>query len=260
MNLLSNTKDAAFSKSKIININIDDVNCNQLTSKISRSIKEREKLIINYANANSIRIIENKKEFKLALNCSNIIHSDGIGIWLASGILKSPKLINRFNFTDCALNFLKNCQENGWSLFLLGANDKILSSAKNNLENRFPNLNIVGMLNGYNDITSKNVIEIINLAKPDILWIGMGTPKQEMWIKENKDFLDCLIIQSVGDLITHLASKKERGPLIVQKMGLEWTIRLINHPFKYFDRYILGIPIFLFLLIRELANKRLFKI
>ena len=248
------------SKSKIFNINIDDVNFNKLFSKISESINNNEKLIINYANANSIRLIKNHKEFKQALKSSDIIHPDGIGIWLASKILNGPMLINRFNFTDCALEFLKNCQENRWSLFLLGSNDNILHSAKINLVNKFPNLNIVGMLNGYNDVSSKNVIEIINLAKPDILWIGMGTPKQELWIKENKDFLDCLIIQSVGDLITHLASKKVRGPLIVQKMGLEWFIRLIYNPFKYFDRYVLGIPIFLFLLFRELVNKRLFKI
>ncbi len=69
----------------------------------------------------------------------------------------------------------------------------------------------MGVCNGYDDIKTKDIVSIINEKTPDILWVGMGTPTQELWIYENKNKLNCTVIQSVGDLITYMAGKKNKG-------------------------------------------------
>lgn len=111
-------------------------------------------------------------------------------------------------------------------------------------------LKICGWNNGYEDL-DENIIDKINRAQPNILWVGLGTPLQEEWIIKNADLLSCNVIQAVGDLFALFAKTKRRGPVVLQKIGLEWFIRLLYNPKRYFKRYVLGIPIFIFFILRE---------
>ena len=244
------------SKKEIFDLSINDIDYNFIYDQISLSLKSKKKLIINYANANSIRLIKNNLNLKKALLEADLVHSDGIGIWAASHLLKNSNLKHRFNFTDCSIKFLKDCEKNEWSLFILGGTDKLLSLAKEKIKKGFPNLNIAGTLDGYRDLQTDGCIKYINNKSPDILWVGMGTPKQELWIYENKDKLKCWVIQSVGDIITYFAGKKSRGPVVIRKLGFEWLIRFLRHPLKYFNRYLIGIPVFVYLLILEVYKKK----
>lgn len=257
MNLAIDEIKPAFSdnpKKRIFGLQINDVDCNSICDKISNAINSKKRFVINYANANTVRLIKKNLDLKNALLNADLVHSDGFGIWTASHFLKNSKLKYRFNFTDCSYQFLKKCQSNRWSLFILGGSNEMLSLVLEQVKKKFPNLNIIGTLSGYYDLKTNNSVEFINSKTPDILWVGMGTPKQEIWICENKDKLDCKVIQSVGDLITYVAGKKRRGPIIIRKLGLEWFVRFLNHPLKYFNRYIVGIPVFTYLLILEILK------
>jgi N-acetylglucosaminyldiphosphoundecaprenol N-acetyl-beta-D-mannosaminyltransferase len=232
-------------------LSIYDVNYNILRDEIYSALEAKRRLIINYVNANSIRLIQKNKDLRRALNVADICHQDGVGIWLGSKLFKSAELNDRFNFTDCAMKMLYDFQSKGLSIFFIGSTNDMLKRALQKIKSTFPKLKVVGSLNGFDDIKSGRALEIINDKKPDILWVGMGTPAQELWIFENKSKLDCGVIQSVGDLITFLAGKKPRGPLILQRIGLEWLIRFLRHPIKYFDRYIIGVPLFLYFILKE---------
>ena len=245
----------SINKIKFFDLLICDYNCEDFRAKIRETIINKQKLVINYANANTIRLSKKNDDFKMALEKADIIHSDGIGLWLGAKFLKEPGLKYRFNFTDCASKILEDCHICGWTLFLLGSTDIMLAEAESKLTRDLPNLKIVGFHNGYGDLNSEGLIKSINNKAPDILWIGMGSPKQEVWLHKNVDKLNCKIIQTVGDLITHLAGTKVRGPRLIQKFGLGWLIRLLRHPLKYFDRYIIGIPAFFFLLVKEYIAK-----
>src|SRR5690606_161879 len=152
---------------------------------------------------------------------------------------------------DNGLKFLKECESEGWKIFFLGGTDKILNKAADNLHRLFPNLKLAGYKNGFDDTEKSDLIDQINSAGPDILWVGMGTPKQELWIHENKLKLNCTVIQAVGDFFTFLAGEKKRGPNIFRKLGFEWIVRVIHNPERYFIRYFTGIPKFLLLVLRE---------
>ena len=126
-----------------------------------------------------------------------------------------------------------------------------LELAKTNILKKFTQLNLIGTLNGYTDIESKDIIKKINKEKPHIIWVGMGTPKQEIWINENKAKLNCNVIQAVGDIFSLFANTKVRGPKFFQHLGLEWLFRLLSEPKRFWRRYVLGIPKFLFFVLKE---------
>lgn len=251
-----NIKPTQSKKKDLFGLSVDDIDCDVLTSEISNAIKTKHQLVINYVNANSIRLIKRDISFKRALKGSDFIHSDGIGIWLSSRLFKGEELKYRFNFTDCAEIVLRDCQLAGWTVFLLGSTNEMLERTLARLKINFPRLRIVGTLNGYDVMKSMTVVDEINKKNPDILWVGMGTPFQELWISENRNRLDPRIIQSVGDLITYLAGRKARGTKFIQKIGFEWFVRFLRHPIKYFNRYIIGIPIFFFLVMKEYFSKK----
>jgi N-acetylglucosaminyldiphosphoundecaprenol N-acetyl-beta-D-mannosaminyltransferase len=249
------------SKKKVLGLDINDIDYDYLYHKISSAINFKEKFVINYANAHTARFIKKDPRLMNALMDADLVHSDGIGIWAASRLLKNSTLRHRFNFTDYSIRFLNECQINGWSLFILGGSDDILALARKNIKEMFPRLKLTGTMNGYENVEMEGNVRLINESSPDILWVGMGTPKQELWVYSHKKELECNVVQCVGDLITFLAGKKARGPLIVRQLGFEWLVRLSYHPLKYFDRYVIGIPVFIYLLMKEILfpKRKLFK-
>jgi len=172
---------------------------------------------------------------------------DGIGIWFAAKILNID-ISNRFNWTDVAYNFLSDCERKKWKIVFIGSDTSTILQGRKKLLTTFSNLQLLLWVNGFNEIEDKYLIERINEINPDIIWVGMGTPKQERWISKHSHELDCFVIQSVGDVFSLFAGTKTRGPLLLRKMGLEWLIRLITHPRRFWKRYLVGIPKFIFLL------------
>jgi N-acetylglucosaminyldiphosphoundecaprenol N-acetyl-beta-D-mannosaminyltransferase len=239
----------------ILGLKINLADFNSITALISEAIHKKNRIKINYVNAYSIVIANKNKAFKNSLLNTNIVHADGTGIWLARKILFKDRLIKRFNWTDCGYDFLKLCEEKQWTIFFLGSTDDIQIKAKKNLKEKYPALKLEGSFNGYGDLNRKSLIEEINKLNVDILYVGLGTPKQEIWINENFSKLNCKVIQAVGDLFSLFAEEKVRGPKIFQKIGLEWLFRLIRHPGKYFHRYVIGIPVFIFKILNQYMKK-----
>jgi len=238
-------------KSKIGNIWIENTDIEMITERISVAIEKRFRMVINYANAYSVWIAENDDGFGEILSHADLIHPDGTGVWLASRLLRSP-IENRFNFTDSVFEYLKICQDKNWSLFFLGSTDEVLKEAKINLAHKFPRLKIIETRNGYSDLENPLLIDRINKSGADILWVGLGTPLQEKWIGEHCEKLKCPVIQSVGDILSHLAGTKVRGPELMRSVGFEWLVRLISNPLKFFKRYVIGIPAFFIIIARQL--------
>ncbi len=238
----------------ISDIKIDYLDYNIIVSLIENTIVQSEKLIINYANAYSIVVAEKDVTFKSSLTASNLVHPDGIGIWLASKILNKNKRPVKFNWTDYGFDFLKICGKKGWKIFFLGSTEKILIRAKKNLKRKYPLLKLMGTANGYEGLDDSGLVDSINRLNVDILYVGLGTPKQETWIYNNASELNCKVIHSVGDLFSLYAGEKTRGSKLFQRIGLEWFFRLLRHPVKYFKRYVIGIPQFFIILTKRILK------
>lgn len=230
-------------------IKIYNIDVKALNLFIDYYITQKRKLIAYYFNAHINELSYINNNFKIVLQNSNINYPDGIGVWFATKYL-SKSNSSRINLTDFYPLLIEHCISKGYNFFLLGSTVEILNKAIQNIQNEFIKIKIVGSHNGY-DIVDKEVIDLINSKQPDILLVGMGSPKQELWIHENKDKLNAKVFLTVGDLFTQWAGEKVRGPKIFRNLGFEWLFRALSNPKLYFKRYFFGIPKFLFHLFME---------
>lgn len=224
-------------------VGISITNFEGILVQIRRSILEQKRCTITYVNHYIFNLCKKNMQLRNTINNSSIVHSDGVGIWLAAKLLRTN--ISRFNWTDNVFKFLEVCELERWSLFFYGSTEEILSVAINRLEKLFPNLKVAGSMNGFSDHEDTELIQRINETNSDILWVGLGSPKQELWIDKNSNKLNTKVIQSVGDIFAHLADQKIRGPKIFQLLGFEWLFRLFANPRRMWRRYVIGIPFFI---------------
>ena len=145
---------------------------------------------------------------------------------------------------------LKEGLKRNWGFFFFGHDNPTLEK----ISTLNPQLNIRGTNEGYS-FDTENVINRITESNAEILIIGLSFPKQEMWITENKNKINCSVIIAVGDGIKVFAGVKKRGITLVRKLGFEWAIRLINNPLKYWRRYLIGNPLFLYRIIKLKLSK-----
>ena len=136
--------------------------------------------------------------------------------------------------------------DKGYKVFLYGAKEETIKLAKSKLEEKYQNIKIVGYINGYEKDNDK-IIKAINKSHADIIFVALGSPKQENWITSNMDKIDALIFQGVGGSFDVISGNIKRAPIWMQKAGLEWLYRLIKEPKRIFRQ--LKLFKFLFLII-----------
>lgn len=232
--------------------NILGADINNLTNEsfldyISEGIRNEKKLTIGYANADTLNKIYEDRNLKNIFNSFDLIHPDGVGVYLASRILFGENgLHRRLTGSDFYPLLINESINKNWSYFFFGHSNEILEEIKI----QHPSLNISGMNEGY-DYDNAKVIGKINKANPDIIVIGLSCPHQEKWIYHNRDKIKFKIILAAGDGIKIFANKKVRGPLVFRKIGLEWAVRLISYPISNFRKYVIGVPLFIFRIIKS---------
>jgi N-acetylglucosaminyldiphosphoundecaprenol N-acetyl-beta-D-mannosaminyltransferase len=223
-----------------------NVSYKEILNSIQLAIQSRTQLTICYANVNSINLSINEEKLTQLLSEFNIVHPDGFGVFFGSKILFGKDGFSfRQSGSDLYERIIENAILNNLKLFIFGDTDETLEKIKYNC----PELSIVGKQNGYVFENEKLLVEIDN-SKPDILIVGLGTPKQEEWIVKHKSNLMVNVIIAVGDGIKVFAGNKRRGPKILQKLGLEWFVRFIFEPKRLWKRYFIGIPLFIFRVIK----------
>lgn len=145
------------------------------------------------------------------------------------------------------------------SHFFYGATDEVLEQLKNNLLNKFPNLKIAGLYSPpFRPLTpaeKDDVTDMINQSGADIVWCGLGTPKQDYWVSEFRPRLKCAAILAVGAAFNFHAGHVRQAPRWMMKNGLEWLFRLYVEPRRLWRRYIIGNPRFILLTWRQFLSR-----
>lgn len=215
-------------KESFFGVDVSVLTYDLLRKKIIDDIKNNLKSTIIAINPEKLMTARKDLELKKLLNSSTYKIADGVGVIIASKF-KRGNIKSRITGIDCMDMLCQMSNDKGYKIFMYGAKEEIISKAKVNLENKYPNIKIVGYINGYeknNDL----IIKKINEARPDILFVALGSPKQEFWIKENMEKLDVNIFQGVGGSFDVLSENIKRAPKWMQNIGLEWFYRLIKEP------------------------------
>ena len=232
---------------EIFGIKVNKLTDNSFLKCINESIGENKKLAVAYANADTLNKIYKNENLKKIYNSFDLVHPDGIGIYLASKLLYGKAgLEERLTGSDFYIKLIDKSIEKNWSYFFLGHDYNTLKS----VTEAYPSLNVSALQEGYT-FENEKVIERINKISPDILIIGLSCPLQEEWIHENKNKINYKVILAVGDGIKIFANTKKRGPLFMRKIGLEWLARYALDPVSNFKKYVIGNPIFIYRVLKE---------
>jgi len=203
-----------------------------------------------------------KKDFKKILNSANLFVPDGISlVWIAR--FRGFHLKKRVSGADLMLEFFKVANQKGYKNFFYGDSEETLHLLVKKLSAKFSKLKISGFYSPpFRDLTEeedKEIIKKINSAKPDILWIALGLPKQERWIFEHKEKLKVPIVVGVGAAFKFLSGKVKRAPAWIGDLGFEWLWRFFQEPCKLWRRVCLDIPMFVGLVSVEMIRRKLQK-
>jgi N-acetylglucosaminyldiphosphoundecaprenol N-acetyl-beta-D-mannosaminyltransferase len=238
-----------FNKISILDIDIANVTKYEVLEHISASIKSSQKNMMFFVNAHNLTQAYYNLEYRSILQKTVYVYGDGIGIYLA-GRVTHQKISDNVNGTDLFPLICELCEKEKYSLYFLGSAPGIVEKMVQNIKKKYPMLVIAGTHDGYFDKerSSRDIINEINRTKANILFVGMGTPEQEQWIYDNYQSLNFNVAIGVGGLFDFYSGAKLRAPLLIRKIHLEWLFRLFYEPHRLWKRYLIGIPIFIFII------------
>ncbi len=231
--------------------------------KIVESKKELEalpegKLLINTINAHSYNTALKDDFFAEALMKGDALIPDGASIVMACRKLKAksqPK--ERIAGWDLFTMEMERLNRKGGTCFFMGSSEKVLKLIREKGKTVYPNIRIETYSPPYkpefSEAENREIIEAINRANPDLLWIGMTAPKQEKWAYRhwNELHIHCHC-GTIGAVFDFFAGTMERAPMWWQEHSLEWLYRLIKEPKRMWRRYIIGNTLFIRNVIREM--------
>ena len=208
----------------------------------SELVRERDRgTVIGLVNAHTLNQSVASPEFRKSLEDADVLINDGIGYRLASR-MRGVETKYNLNGTDLVPRLLSEAA-NPITVFLYGATESSNRGAAEAIA-KYANVRVVGRINGYVDVAGE-AIPAIQSAKPDVLLVALGHPKQEMFCVDNSPILGAKILLPCGGLFDFMSDTKPRAPGWMRSTGLEWAYRLSLEPRRMFARYVIGNPIFL---------------
>lgn len=228
-----------------------------LGSKAELASLPEGKLLINTINAHSFNTAKKDKLFAEALTNGDALIPDGVSIVKACKWIKAksqPK--ERIAGWDLFQFEMSKLEKKGGTVMFMGSSQKVLDLIVKRAAKVYPHLKVVTYSPPYkpefSDEDNKAIIDAINNANPDLLWIGMTAPKQEKWTYSHwKDLNIHCHVGTIGAVFDFFAGTVERAPIWWQEHGLEWLYRLLKEPKRMWRRYIIGNTLFLWNMTKE---------
>ncbi len=228
-----------------------------LGSQKELGVLNNGKLLINTINAHSYNTALKDSLFAEALTKGDVLIPDGASIVMACKWLKAksqPK--ERIAGWDLFVYEMEKLNARGGKCFFMGSSEKVLALIKAKAAEVYPNITVEMYSPPYKpeftEEDNRAIIDVINTAKPDLLWIGMTAPKQEKWAYTHWNELDINChCGTIGAVFDFFAGTVERAPIWWQEHSLEWLYRLIKEPKRMWRRYIIGNTLFIINIIKE---------
>lgn len=183
------------------------------------------------------------------LRRAQLVTPDGVGIVWACKVKGDP-VPERVTGIDLMQALLARGAEKGWKVFLLGAAPGVAATAAQNILTQYPGVQIVGVQHGYfQQEEETSIVEAIRQARPDLLFVALGAPRQEQWIVAHQECLGVPVSIGVGGSFDVLSGKVTRVSPWLQKMGLEWLGRVLFHPSRWQRAF--SLPKFVLLVLKN---------
>lgn len=243
----------------ILGVKISAITIEDALSCVEGAVRERKRIYICTCPVGTIMAAQDNPEVLNSLNRACLVTPDGMPVvWI--GRLKGYARIHRVYGPDLLLAACRISKERGFRHFFYGSQPQVLIKLKTRLQESFPDLVIAGSYSpSFRELCEQEeveIIELINKSNSDILWVGLGSPKQDLWMSKHRKALDVPVMIGVGAAFDFIAGTKKQAPGWMQSVGLEWLFRLLTEPRRLWKRYILGNCLFLLKFIGGLKSER----
>lgn len=218
---------------KILGVKISKLNMDGAYNTFLSFFEDDMVNTIYTPNTEIVMAAQNNNELKEVLHEGDLVIPDGIGLIYASKI-HGLGLEDRVTGVDLMDKILKYCNSTRRSIYIFGGKPEVAEKACSKIIEVYPNIEIKGFRDGYFDEEDElKIVDKINEAKPDILFVGLGAPKQEIWINKHKKILNTKVAMGVGGGVDIWAGTSKRAPKIFINLGLEWFYRLLREPHRF---------------------------
>ena len=226
----------------VMGVGFDSLTLEEAVSRARALMSERRAAYVVTPNPEIVMTCWENPEALEAVQQADIVLPDGVGIVHGAKILGTP-LKGKLPGIDFAAALMAQMAAEGGRVFLLGAKPGVAEVAGEKLEARFPGLVICGVHDGYFQ-DDEPILRLVNEAKPDLLLVCLGAPKQELWMRRNGPKLNVGLMAGLGGSLDVFAGTAKRAPVFFQKLGLEWFYRLLREPWRF--KRMMKLPRFLF--------------
>lgn len=240
------------SRIELLGVTIDPLTMSETVKKVDEEyIQKHIPLHLMGVNADKINLCQIDQRLMKIVNECGIINADGASVILASKYL-GIDIPERVAGIDLMQELLKLCQHKGYSVYFLGSREEVLQQMILNFNVDYPNLVVSGSRDGYfSDRELPAITENIRLVAPDIVFVGITSPKKEYIVEEFLNSGVNSVFMGVGGSFDVLSGLIPRAPLWMQKVNLEWLFRVIYEPKRLFKRYFVGNFSFISRIIKE---------
>ncbi len=227
-------------------------------SVIAERVEQRR--FTQHVVVNVAKVVNMRKDVVLdaSVRSCDIINIDGMGVVLGARML-GHDVPERVAGVDLFHALLRMSAERGYPVFLLGAEDKVVTDARHQVEKLYPNLIVAGHHHGYFWDDEAAVVSKIKESGARLLFVAITSPKKENFINQWQEQLGVNFVMGVGGTFDVVAGKVKRAPQWMQSYGLEWFYRVLQEPGRMWKRYLVTNSLFLWMLLKEKAKQRMNK-
>jgi len=236
----------------IFGLQIQKITIQNVIEEIKLALNEKRTLTITAINPHKANQVYEKPSLKKIYNSFVFLTPDSVGVLLAARILGNPLKGERISGDAIASQLYLMAKNNNIKLFLLGGEDDVAKQAANKIIDSYPWVKIVGYHHGYfEDKENSKIISLINESRANIVFVGLGSRlKAEKWILSNVYRLKSCILINQGGYFDHVLRRIDCYPKWVTKLKINWLYRLYKEPRRLWKRYLIGIPKFIFRIIK----------
>lgn len=243
-------------RANILGVEISAIDMSQAIGFLAGAISARARDYVCVVPAHTVMDCRRDPDLRAIVNAAGLATPDGMSIvWLLR--LHGHRNSRRVYGPDLVSEACRSSAGSNWRHFFLGGVPGVADEMARRLAARTPGLTIVGTLSPpFRKLTTKEddeLVESVNRAEPDIVWVGLGSPKQERWMAEHRDRLNAPVLIGVGAAFDYISGSKRQAPRWIRQAGLEWLFRWLSEPIRLTPRY--GrYPLFVLLAVAQAAG------
>jgi N-acetylglucosaminyldiphosphoundecaprenol N-acetyl-beta-D-mannosaminyltransferase len=247
-------------RASILGVLVSAIDLPGALESIAEWVSVRNAHYVTVTPAHAVMDAYRDPELRRIFNASGMTTPDGMAIvWLLR--LRGYRNVSRVYGPDLMLETCRAGLGDGYRHFLYGGAEDAAEALAEHLRARFPGLNIVGThtppFRNLTEQEDRSVVDQINSARPDIVWVGLSTPKQERWMASHLGRIEAPVLIGVGAAFDFLSGRKPQAPRWMQRGGLEWLFRLATEPRRLWPRY-RQYPLFVVLALAQLLGLKKF--